>query len=172
MTVGTTLRGWSATAANNSPKGTDVIGTSADDELRQIQATVRQYLASQSATVTASAGIADLTTATGHWVPIAGSSTITGLGSEDAGIEYVLTFSGAPILVNSSALALPGSATLVGAANDMCIAESLGSGNWRIWGYSRSGYQPPYPLVNGSAQSITGSSVDFTGIPSWAKQVT
>lgn len=173
MTVGTTLRGWSATAANNSPKGTDVIGTSADDELRQIQATVRQYLASQSSTVTPSAGIADLTTATGHWVPVSGSSTITGLGSEDAGIEYILNFTGTPILVHSTALQLPGQATITAGTLDACVAESLGSGNWKIWGYS------PYnsPPANGTVLAVeqassSGTSIDFTGIPSWVKRIT
>lgn len=142
MGVPTTLRGISGTANNNSPAGTDVVGTSADDYIRGVQAVVRQYLAGQSSTVAPSAGVADLTTATGHWVPVSGSSTITGLGSEDAGIEYILTFTGAPILVNSSSLALPGAATVQAATADVCVAESLGSGNWRLWGYQKASIPP------------------------------
>lgn len=138
MGVPTTLRGISGTASNNSPAGTDAVGSTADDYLRGIQASFRQYLAGQSSTVTPSAGVADLTTATGHWVPIAGTSTITGLGSEAAGIEYVLAFSANPLLLNSTALACPSGANLQANTADYCVAESLGGGNWRLWGLTRA----------------------------------
>lgn len=142
MGLPTTLRGISATAGSNSPAGTDVIGSTADDYLRSIQAVIRQYLASVASNI-ASATTTDLSTADGFWVTITGTTPITGLGTESAGIWYGLTFNGALTLThNGTSLILPGAANITTAAGDTCFAESLGSGNWRIWSYQRAGIAP------------------------------
>lgn len=138
-----TLRAWSGTDSANKPQDSDVIGSGLGPNLRAIQAVIKNYLAGQSSTVSPSAGVADLTTATGHWVPISGNSTITGFGTEAAGIEYIVTFTGTPPLIhNSTSFILPGAATVQAAAGDACVAESLGSGNWKIWGYSKANGTP------------------------------
>lgn len=137
------LRQWSGSASSNKPADTDVIGSGLADNIRTVQSVIRTYLASQSATVVPSAGVADLSTATGHWVPVSGNSTITGFGTEAAGIEYVVNFTGTPPLIhNSTSFILPGSATVVPDAGAVCVAESLGSGNWKLWGFSRASGAP------------------------------
>lgn len=142
MGVPTTLRGISATAGANSPAGTDVIGSTADDYLRSIQAVTRQYLASVASNIV-SATTTDLSTADGFWVTITGTTAITGLGTESAGIWYGLTFSGILTFThNGTSLILPGAANITTAAGDTCFAESLGSGNWRIWSYQRASGLP------------------------------
>lgn len=57
---------------------------------------------------------------------------------------------------------------MVTVAGDSLEAVSLGSGNWRVTSYERAGSQ----LVSGTTTSLSGTSVDFTGIPSWVKQIT
>lgn len=71
--VASALRSWSATAGSNSPSGATVIGAGLDDNLRTIQAVIRQYLASV-ATNMASASTVDLSTADGFYVNITGGS--------------------------------------------------------------------------------------------------
>lgn len=128
--VAAALRTWSTTASSNAPSGTTTIGAGLDDNLRQIQATVRQFIASVGANI-ASATTTDLTTATGSYVNITGTTTITGLGSEVAGVEYWLNFNGILTLTyNATSLILPGAQSIVTAAGDLAKMISLGSGNW------------------------------------------
>ena len=126
-----TLRLWSATEASNLPTGGTTIGSGLDDNLRAIQAVVRKYMAS-AATPMASATTVDLSTADGYYVSITGTTTITGLGTESAGISYLLVFAGVLTLThNGTSLILPGSASITTAAGDAALMISLGSGNWK-----------------------------------------
>ena len=114
--VSATLRLWSKTAGSNSPLGSGTVGTGLAPNLQQIQATVRQYMASP-ATAMASATTVDLSTADGKYISITGTVTITGLGTESAGIEYILVFTGSLVLTyNATSLIIPGgvSKTTVG----------------------------------------------------------
>lgn len=129
--VDSTLRLWSGTASSNKPTGATPIGTGLDDNIRQIQATVRQFLASPGSTV-ASAATIDLSTADGRQIPLSGTSTVVGLGTESAGIEYLLTTVGSLVFKNSSALMLPGGADFTSTANDYLLAVSKGAGNWAV----------------------------------------
>lgn len=61
------------------------------------------------------------------------------------------TFAGT---VASGAITATGSITATGAIQASGVTTNL------------------YPLVSGTSQSATGSSVEFTGIPSWAKRIT
>lgn len=135
--VVTTLRGWSATAASNLPAGGTTIGTGLDDNLRQIQAVVRQYLAS-TATDMASANLVTLANADGFYIRITGTTTITDFGTESAGIMYLLRFAGALPLTQGSNLILPGGVTITTTAGDMALMVSEGAGNWRCVYYTRS----------------------------------
>ncbi len=165
MGIPTTLRGISATAGSNSPAGTDVIGSTADDYLRSIQAVIRQYLASVASNIV-SATTTDLSTADGFWVTITGTTTITSLGTEQAGIWYGLTFNGALTLThNGTSLILPGAANITTAAGDTCFAYSLGSGNWRIFSYQKASGSSPVPVrsyLSGLTLSTAGSSATMT----------
>lgn len=163
------LRAWSTTASNNAPGGSTAVGTGLDDNLREIQKVVRQYLAAQGTNM-ASAATVDLATADGFFVTITGTTTITALGTEAAGIHYMLLFAGALTLThNATSLILPGGASIVTTAGDIAWAKSEGSGNWRIINYSRAIYLPgTHGADIASAATVnldaaTGDLVDVTG---------
>lgn len=132
------LRSWSATASNNQPTGATPIGTNLDDNLRTMQAAVRQFLASPGSTI-ASAATVDLSTADGRTIPISGSITVTGLGTEAAGLEYLLAIGGTQTWKNSTAL--PFGADQVFVAGDIVWAKSEGAGLWTFPGVQRKNSQ-------------------------------
>ena len=97
----------------------------------------------------ASATTTDIGAATGQYVQVTGTTTITGLGTCQAGIERVVKFTGALTLTyNATSLILPTSANITTAAGDVARFRSLGSGNWQCVGYQRA---------DGSALVSTGS---------------
>lgn len=128
------LRSWSATASNNQPTGATPISTGLDDNLRTTQATIRQFLASPGSTI-ASASTVDLSTADGRTIPISGTSTVTGLGTESAGIEYLLAIGNTQTWKNSTALPLGTDQVFV--AGDIVWAKSEGAGLWTFPGIQR-----------------------------------
>lgn len=199
--VASTLRAWSATAGSNAPSGSTVIGSGLDDNLRELQAVVRKYLASAASNM-ASASTVDLSTADGYYIQITGTTTITGLGTESAGVHYVLRFAGALTLAhNATSLILPGGVDITTVAGDIAWMVSEGSGNWRCLHYSGAGTttQPGVlellttaevqtgtdttramtaaafragAIVRGTAASATGTTVAYSSvIPSWASQI-
>ena len=90
----------------------------------------------QGATI-ASAATTDLAAATGDYVTISGTTTITALGTVSAGVEITLRFSGALTFThNSTSLILPGGGNITTASGDCAIMRSEGSGNWRCVGYT------------------------------------
>lgn len=136
--IASTLRSWSATAASNQPTDSTTIGSGLDDNLRQLQATPRQFLASP-ATNMASAATVDLSTADGYFILITGVTTITSFGTESAGIHYVLRFNAALTLThNSTSLILPGGQNITTASGDVAWVVSEGSGNWRCLHYQQA----------------------------------
>lgn len=87
----------------------------------------------------ASAGTTDIGAATGNFVHITGTTTITALGTVQAGTRRVLKFDGALTLThNATSLILPGGANITTAAGDTAIFVSEGSGNWRCVSYSKA----------------------------------
>lgn len=87
----------------------------------------------------ASATTTDLSTATGYYVQITGTTTITGFGTEAAGVPRFLRFAGALTLThNATSLILPGAANITTAAGDTAVFVSEGSGNWRCLAYQRA----------------------------------
>jgi hypothetical protein len=121
----------------------------------------------------ASATTCDIGAANSNNVTITGTTTITGLGTIAAGAMRFVTFSGALTLThNATSLILPGTANIATAAGDTASFLSLGSGNWRCLSYQRASGSDLYPLTAGTAQNTTsGTALDFTGIPSWVKQI-
>lgn len=139
-----TWRQFSGTPASNASGSTGVnwaegqAPSTVNDSARQMMADIFLGLASISANV-ASATTTDLSTATGHYVPITGSVTITALGTEVAGIGYCVYFVAAPLLThNGTSLILPGAANIQAAAGDTAYFVSLGSGNWRCTMYQKA----------------------------------
>lgn len=101
------------------------------------QAIANLYEGTKGADI-ASATTTDIGAATGNFVHITGTTTITGFGTVAAGTIRDLTFDGALILThNGTSLILPTGANITTAAGDTCVAVSEGSGNWRVLSYQR-----------------------------------
>jgi hypothetical protein len=133
--VASALYSWSTTASSNSPSGATNVGSGLDDNLRQLQATVREGLSHYNSVAVASAGTVDLGAQTGNFLIISGTTTITAFGTVSAGIWKVVRFSGALTLThNGTSLILPGAANITTVAGDVACFLSEGSGNWRcMW---------------------------------------
>ena len=105
----------------------------------------------------ASATTTDLNTATGNMVDITGTTTITGLGTVQAGAIFFVRFTGILTLThNATSLILPTGANITTAADDSAIFESLGSGNWRCANYFR---KDGGALVGGTVSNALSGSV-------------
>lgn len=154
----TDLNSWSTTAGSNLPTGATNIGTGLDDNLGQIQAVVRKYLATKGADI-ASASTTDLSTATGLRVDITGTTTITAFGTLTAGMWKVLKFTGILTLTyNATSLITPTAANITTAAGDYAFVTSLGSGNWEVNFFQRASGLPLIQTVVDSNFKISGSS--------------
>jgi hypothetical protein len=163
--VSSNLYSWSTTASSNSPSGATNVGSGLDDNLRQLQATVREGLAHYNSVAVASAGSVDLGAQTGNFLIISGTTTITALGTVSAGIWKVVRFSGALTLThNGTSLILPGAANITTVAGDVACFLSEGSGNWRcVWFQPTDGRSAAgiliVPTSASPAQTTDGSVV-------------
>lgn len=94
----------------------------------------------------ASATTTDIGAATGNFVDITGTTTITGLGTVKAGTKRTLQFDGSLTLThNATSLILPTGADFVTTAGDVLDFISLGSGNWQCTNImERHGTWTPY----------------------------
>jgi hypothetical protein len=87
----------------------------------------------------ASATTTDIGAATGNYVRVTGTTTITGLGTVQAGTRRTVQFAGALTLThNGTSLILPTGASITTAAGDVAWFVSEGSGNWRCTAYMRA----------------------------------
>lgn len=155
--VSSSLKNWSTTASSNSPAGSTSIGGGLDDNLREIQAVVRQLASSDTI---ASATTTDLGSKNAALLDVTGTTTITSFGTVSTGIWKILTFAGALTLThNATSLILPGGSNITTAAGDSCMAESLGSGNWKIHAYQKASGNP----VATQATVPTGTVFPYAG---------
>ena len=87
----------------------------------------------------ASAATTNIGAATGNYVVVTGTTTITALGTVQAGTRRIVNFSGVLTLThNATSLILPTSANITTAAGDTATFVSLGSGNWVCVNYMRA----------------------------------
>jgi len=87
----------------------------------------------------ASASTTDIAAATGNYVKVTGTTTITALGTVQAGTRRIVEFTGALTLThNGTSLILPTAANITTAAGDVAVMVSLGSGNWKCTSYQRA----------------------------------
>ncbi len=108
----------------------------------------------------ASATTTNIGSATGNYVQITGTTTITGLGTAAAGVWRNVTFTGALLLTyNATSLILPTSANITTAAGDTAIFVSEGSGNWRCLSYQRRSGAALVGGAGGDASTNTATSV-------------
>ena len=121
----------------------------------------------------ASAGTVDLGAATGNFVHITGTTTITSFGTAPAGTHRRVTFDGVLTLThNATSLILPTAASITTQARDCAEFVSEGSGNWRCIGYERAdgtslGGAPGSVIsVNGKSGAVELRSVSALSIAS------
>jgi len=115
----------------------------------------------------ASAATTNIGAATGNLVDVTGTTTITALGTVQAGTRRVVRFTGALTLThNATSLILPGAANILTAAGDIAVFYSLGSGNWGCAGYQRA--SGLYLSLAGGAMlgAISMGSHKITGLTS------
>lgn len=130
MSVPTSITDLSTTASNNSPAGSDSIGTSLDDFLRGIQAILKQQFV---AGTTLASGTTITPLADGNYITVSGTTTITTIASTNSwnGRIIVLKFSGALQLTHSATLIMPLAANYTTTANDVLAFVQESSGTWR-----------------------------------------
>lgn len=87
-----------------------------------------------------SATLVDLSQATGDYIEITGTTTITAFGIAKAGVRKLLRFqSSLTIAHNSASLIIPGGQNITAAAGSIVQVLSLGSGNWAVTTVSEFG---------------------------------
>lgn len=105
--------------------------------------------------------------ATGNYVNITGTTTITAFDTVQAGTRRILNFNGSLTLTyNATSLILPSAANIITAAGDTATFISLGSGNWICTQYSRASGNPVInSLINNFRITlVSGTSVTTTDI--------
>lgn len=113
-------------------------------------------------TAIASAATTDLGTVASGYVHVTGNTTITSLGTAQAGARKRIAFDGALTLThNATSLILPTGANITTAANDVAVFVSEGAGNWRCVAYSRASGQP---LVAGSDRASVSALSTASGV--------
>jgi hypothetical protein len=167
MPVPSSMADLSTTAASNFPTGSES-PTTGDDYLRAYAAILRATNA-KGADI-ASASTTDIGAATGEFVDVTGTTTITALGTIGAGIRRTVRFTGILTLThNATSLILPSSANITTANGDFAEFRSLGSGNWVCVNYVRKEGVAVVPsqLQAQTYQSFTtgGSSTAYTLTP-------
>lgn len=152
---------WDATAGNNTDVGGISIAegmarASVNNAMREIMSQVKKAVAAQGSNI-ASAGTTDIGAATGQYVKVTGTTTITALGTVAAGTMRWVEFTGALTLTyNATSLILPTSANINTAAGDVGLFISLGGGNWKC---------PWFAPISGSplALNITSTAAGTIG---------
>lgn len=87
----------------------------------------------------ASAATTNIANASGDFVDVTGTTTITAFGTANAGVVRVVRFTGALTLThNGTSLILPNGVNITTANNDVGTFRSLGSGNWICVSYTRA----------------------------------
>lgn len=107
----------------------------------------------------ASAATTDIGAATAPYVHVTGTTTITALGTAQAGTRRIVVFDGILTLThNATSLILPSAANITTAAGDVAAFVSEGSGNWKCVGYMRANGQPLVSVVTLSIQTVTSAA--------------
>ena len=144
-----------------------------NNALREFISQVKRAVANQGSDI-ASAGTTDIGAATGQYVKVTGTTTITSFGTVNAGTSRWVEFTGALTLThNATSLILEGGANYTTSAGDMIFAVSEGSGNWRVRIFPASG-KPVVPSSNGKHKLWIPAAAmrpDATNAPSSADVV-
>lgn len=108
----------------------------------------------------ASATTTDIGAMVGNYGDVTGTTTITGLGTVQAGTFRIVRFTGALTLThNGTSLLLPSASNITTAANDVAGFVSLGSGNWKCVWYQRYDGKALVPTTPTASTSLAGSVI-------------
>lgn len=118
----------------------------------------------------ASAGTVNLDTATGDLVDVTGTTTITVITLSEGRCATV-RFTGILTLTNGASLVLPSGANILTAAGDFAMFRGYASGVVRCVLFVKAANGQGMTLATEQA-TTSGTSIDFTGIPSWVKRIT
>lgn len=112
----------------------------------------------------------------GNYFDITGTTSITSIATLGAGTWVRLHFDGALTLTHHATdLILPSAANITTAAGDEAELVEYAAGDWRCVSYTRASGAPVVPgsiTLGTSTATTSGTSIDFTGIPSSAKRIT
>jgi hypothetical protein len=144
----------------NRLSGAPLTGSSDTTKLPLAGGTMTGLIQGAKSSNIASASTTDLSTATGNYIHITGTTTITSFGTVTSGTHVILVFDGALTLTyNATSLILPTAANIITAAGDAAIFESEGSGNWRCVLYQRGDGTPLNLWAYSSKANITIQAV-------------
>ncbi len=107
----------------------------------------------RGSTLTAAATV-NLSLATGNFVHVSGTTTITSFGTVSAGARFIVCFDDSVVVTyNATTLIIPGAANITTTAGDCMMLISEGAGSWRVVGYF-----PGTGLPVGTVTAVTASS--------------
>lgn len=98
-------------------------------------------------------------------IRITGTTTITGFTAA-AGRVVRVVFGGSLTLTNNASIVTQTGANIVTQAGDTCILRATAANTVEVLSYARISQPTLFGMVN-----VSGTSNDFTGIPSWAKEI-
>ncbi len=136
----------------------------------------RSVLASLGTNI-ASATTTAISAADSDFVTVTGTTTITSFGTPGsfARKHIWVVFSGALTLThNATSLILPGGASITTAAGDVAECVHISGTNWRVVTYQKASGAPILSAgitIGTVVNTTSGTAIDFTGIPSTAKQI-
>lgn len=156
-----------ASASISNIENADVSNSAAIAASKLNLATVAQNIAMSGKVINyakgsdiASATTTDIGAATGNFVDVTGTTTITGLGTVQAGTIRFVRFTGILTLTHdNTALILPTTANITTASNDRAIFASLGSGNWICLAYQRADGTPLGSTYTPTASNALSGSI-------------
>lgn len=93
--------------------------------------------------------------ATGNYIHVTGTTTITAFDTVQAGVERTVKFTGALTLTNNTAIVLPGGANITTVAGDVATFRSEGSGNWICTDYTKATNTGSGAMVFQTSPSLT-----------------
>lgn len=103
-------------------------------------------------------------TAAASTINVAGAVTITAFDAIAAGVTRTLVFVGALTLTHDATkLILPTGASIVTAAGDVAVMESMAAGNWRCLSYTRRDGKALVATPDAS-KAASGANADITSI--------
>lgn len=160
----TTSAGDVLEVVNISGSNWRVVGVSKNDGTPYLTAALNTLKGSDIA----SAATTNIASATGNYVHITGTVSITSFGTAPAGSVRTVRFAGVLTLTyNATSMILPGAANITTATDDVGVFVSEGSGNWRCVSYTRAPVVP-YTLTT----TLSGTSTTIgTGMPAGLRRI-